>query len=91
MSDQLPSKLIDESLIMLNATHMIEGYPFGIERIAPCNYVVFRLWGNRRIYLRASEMLPFDSIKQAHNYLVPVIEKYEGSIIKGLFTIKENI
>ena len=66
-------------------THMIAGYPFGIEMIAPNDYVVFRLWGNRRIYLRASEMLPFDSIKQAHDYLMPVIQKYDGSIIKGLW------
>ena len=66
-------------------THLIEGYPFGIEKIDHRDYVVFRLWGNRRIYLRASEMPPFDSIKQAHDYLVPVIEKYEGSIIKGLW------
>ena len=72
-------------------THMVKGYPFGIERIAPRDYVVFRLWGKTRIYLRDSGELPFDSIKQAHDYLAPVVAKYDSSIIKALFTTKENI
>ena len=66
-------------------THMIEGYPFGIEKIAPRDYVVFRLWGNRRLYLRDSGELPFNSTQEAHDYLVPVVEKYDGSIIKCLW------
>lgn len=62
-------------------TYMVEGYPFGIEKIAPRDYVVFRLWGKNRVYLRDTG---FISIKQASDYLAPVVEKYEASIITAL-------
>ena len=61
-------------------TYMVEGYPFGIEKIAPRDYVVFRLWGANRAYGAAG----FTSIKQASDYLTPVVKKYEASIITAL-------
>jgi hypothetical protein len=62
-------------------TQMIEGYPFGIEKIGPRDYVVFRLWGSRRVYLRDTG---FISLNQAHDYLVPMCEKYASSIITAI-------
>ena len=62
-------------------THYVEGYPFGIEKIAPRDYVVFRLWGKNRVYLRDTG---FTSLKQASDYLAPVVAKYEASIITAL-------
>ena len=59
-------------------THLVEGYPFGMEKIAPRDYVIFRLWGGRRVYLRDEG---FTSKAQAMTYLEPVIAKYEASII----------
>lgn len=32
-------------------THLVEGYPFGIEKIDRGAWYAFQLWGNRRIYL----------------------------------------
>ena len=61
-------------------THLVEGYPFGIEKIAPRDYVVFRLWGKTRVYIRDTG---FTSKQQAHDYLVPMIEKYKNSIVTG--------
>lgn len=59
-------------------THLVEGYPFGIEKIAPRDYVIFRLWGGRRVYLRDEG---FTSKAQAMAYLEPVVAKYEASIV----------
>lgn len=64
-----------------SVTHYVFGYPFGIEKIAPRDYVVFREFGSRRIYLRADS---FTSKEQAISYLEPVVEKYAGSIITAL-------
>jgi hypothetical protein len=62
-------------------TYMIEGYPFGIEKIAPRDYVVFRLWGSRRVYLRDEG---FTSKAQALAYLAPIVDHYERSIIRAI-------
>jgi len=62
-------------------TYMIEGYPFGIEKIDARDWVVFRLFGSRRIYLRDAG---FTSKAQAHDYLVPIVEKYRSSIITAV-------
>lgn len=62
-------------------TTYVFGYPFGIEKIAPRDYVVFREFGSRRIYLRADS---FTSKEQATAYLEPVIEKYSSSIITAI-------
>lgn len=55
--------------------------PFGIEKISSRDFVIFRMWGSNRVYLREE---PFISRKQAHDYLVPMIEKYNSSIITAL-------
>lgn len=72
MSLQLKKSLNDD------LTHYVFGYPFGIEKIAHRDYVVFREFGSRRIYLRVES---FTSKQQAHDYLVPIVAKYEASII----------
>ena len=59
-------------------TYMVEGFPFGIEKIDSRDFVVFRLWGSRRVYLREDG---FVSVKQAMVFLVPVVEAYESSIV----------
>jgi hypothetical protein len=62
-------------------THMVKGYPFGIEKIAPRDYVVFRLFGSRRIYLREDG---FTSKAQAMAYLENDVKTYKNSIITAL-------
>lgn len=62
-------------------TTYVFGYPFGVEKIAPHDYVVFREFGSRRIYLRADS---FTSQEQAFNYLEPMVEKYANSIITAI-------
>jgi hypothetical protein len=62
-------------------THYVFGYPFGIEEIAPRDYVVFREFGSRRIYLREDG---FTSKEQALTYLAPMVEKYSNSIITAI-------
>lgn len=57
----------------------IDGAPFGIEKIAPRDYVVFRLWGNRRVYIRDAG---FTSRDMALLYLENMVEKYRASIIE---------
>lgn len=77
MELQLKTALNDE------LTTYVFGYPFGIEKIAPRDYVVFREFGSRRIYLRADS---FTSKEQAFAYLEPMVEKYSSSIITALVT-----
>jgi hypothetical protein len=62
-------------------THLIEGYPFGIEKIDARDFVVFRMWGGRRVYLRDEG---FTSKAQALAYLEPIIQKYQSSIITAV-------
>lgn len=62
-------------------THFIEGFPFGIEKIDSRDYVVFRLFGSRRVYLREDG---FTSQAQALTYLAPVVENYNNSIITAI-------
>lgn len=59
----------------------IEGTPFGIEKIAPRDYVVFRLWGKARIYIRDTG---FTSRDMALLYLEDMVEKYRASIIEAV-------
>jgi hypothetical protein len=59
----------------------LENSPFGIEKIQPRYFAIFRKWGNKRIYLRGQG---FTSRKQAHDYLVPMVEKYRSSIITDI-------
>ena len=62
-------------------THYVFGYPFGIEKIDSRDFVVFREWGSRRIYLREEG---FTSKAQALDFLAPIVEKYASSIITAL-------
>lgn len=62
-------------------THLVEGYPFGIEKIDSRDFVVFRLWGKQRVYMRDTG---FTSKAQAFAYLKPMVEKYEASIITAI-------
>ena len=60
----------------------IDGVPFGIEKIAPRDYVIFRIWGNsKRLYLRDTG---FTSRDMALLYLENMVEKYRSSIITAL-------
>lgn len=62
-------------------THYVFGYPFGIEKISSRDYVVFREFGSRRIYLREEG---FTSKAQALAYLSPIVENYSNSIITAI-------
>lgn len=62
-------------------THFIEATPFGIEKIDARDFVVFRIWGGYRIYLRDEG---FTSKAQALAYLEPIVEKYQSSIITAV-------
>ncbi len=62
-------------------THYVFGYPFGIEKIDNRDYVVFREFGSRRIYLREEG---FTSKDQALNFLSPIVENYSNSIITAI-------
>ena len=75
MSLQLKKSLNDD------LTHYVFGYPFGIEKIDNRDYVVFREFGSRRIYLRDEG---FTSKQQASDYLAPIVAKYEASIITAI-------
>ena len=75
MDLQLKTALNDE------LTTYVFGYPFGIEQIAPRDFVVFREFGSRRIYLRVDG---FTSKAQAFDYLAPIVEKYSNSIITAI-------
>ena len=62
-------------------THFIEGFPFGIEKIDSSDYVVFRLFGSRRIYLREDG---FTSKAQALAYLANDVNTYKNSIVEAI-------
>lgn len=59
----------------------VEGTPFGIEKIANRDYVVFRLWGKNRIYIREDG---FTSRDMALLYLEEMVRKYRESIITAI-------
>jgi len=59
----------------------IDGAPFGIEKIAPRDYVIFRLWGKKRIYIREDG---FTSRDMALFYLEEMVRKYRASIITAI-------
>lgn len=59
----------------------IDGAPFGIEKIDHRDYVVFRLWGNARVYIRDTG---FSSREMACLYLESMVEKYRASIVEAV-------
>ena len=61
----------------------LEGTPFGIERIGPRDYVVFRVWGRERCYLSITKDKGFTSRNFSQLYLEEKAREYEESIIVG--------
>jgi hypothetical protein len=61
-------------------THLVEGYPFGIEKIDRGAWYPFQLWGNRRIYLETKGM----SKEKATAMVKDRLENYKSRIIEGM-------
>lgn len=59
----------------------LEGTPFGIEKIGPRDYVVFRMWGRERVYLSVTRDKGFTSREFSYLYLLEKAREYEKSII----------
>ena len=59
----------------------LEGTPFGIEKIGPRDYVVFRLWGRERVYLSVTRDKGFTSREFSQLYLEEKAREYEKSIV----------
>jgi len=59
-------------------TYMVEDVPFGVEKIDSRDWVIFRMFGNTRIYLREDG---FTSKEQALTYLERDVRTYKSSII----------
>ena len=59
----------------------LEGTPFGIERIAPRDYAVFRLWGREKVYLSVTKEKGFTSRDLSLLYLEEKAREYEESIV----------
>lgn len=62
----------------------IEGFPFGIEKIAPRDYVVFRLWGSARVYMSVTKDKGFTSRGMALLYLEEKVKQYKENIVVGV-------
>ena len=58
--------------------YLIEGVPFGVEKIDSRDWVIFRMFGKTRIYLREEG---FTSKEQALTYLERDVRTYKSSII----------
>ena len=61
-------------------TYMVEGYPFGIEKIDRGAWYAFRLWGKDRIYLDTKGV----GKDKAIALLAPALEDYKSRIIEGI-------
>lgn len=61
-------------------THLVEGYPFGIEKIDRGAWYAFQLWGNRRIYL----MTEGKGKDKAVAVVEQAVEDYKARIIVGV-------
>jgi hypothetical protein len=61
-------------------THLVEGYPFGIEKIDRGAWYPFQLWGKRRIYLDTKGM----SKEKATAILKERLEDYKSRIVEGV-------
>lgn len=59
----------------------LEGTPFGIEKIAPYDYVVFRMWGRERVYMSITKDKGFTSREFSYLYLLEKAREYEESIV----------
>jgi hypothetical protein len=61
-------------------TYLVEGYPFGIEKIDRGAWFPFQLWGGRRIYLDTKGT----GKERAKAFLEEEIREYESRIIVGV-------
>jgi hypothetical protein len=61
-------------------TYLVEGYPFGLEKIDRGAWYPFQLWGKRRIYLETKGM----SKEKAAAILKVRLEDYKSKIIVGV-------
>jgi hypothetical protein len=61
-------------------TYMVEGYPFGIERIDRGAWYAFHLWGRDRIYLDTVGVGKAKAIA----LLEEKLESYKSRIVVGL-------
>jgi len=61
-------------------THLVEGYPFGIEKIDRGQWYAFQLWDRRRIYL----MTEGAGKEKATAILKERLEDYKARIIVGV-------
>lgn len=61
-------------------THLVEGYPFGIEKIDRGAWYPFQLWGKRQIYLETKGM----GKEKAVAILKVRLEDYKSRIIEGV-------
>lgn len=77
--------MIDTELKLVTITEdeswRVDGSPFGIEKIDARDFVIFRLWANRRVYLRRDG---FSSRAMALRYLEPMVSNYRNSIITAI-------
>jgi UDP-galactopyranose mutase len=61
-------------------THIVEGYPFGIEKIDRGAWYPFQFYGKRRIYLSYKGM----GKEKAAAILKERLEDYKSKIIEGV-------
>jgi hypothetical protein len=61
-------------------THLVEGYPFGLEKIDRGAWYPFQLYGKRRIYLSYKGM----GKEKATAILKEKVEDYKARIIVGV-------
>jgi hypothetical protein len=61
-------------------THLVEGYPFGIEKIDRGAWYPFQLWGKQRIYLETKGM----GKEKAVAILKVRLEDYKSRIVEGV-------
>jgi hypothetical protein len=61
-------------------THLVQGYPFGIEKIDRGQWYPFQLWGRERIYLDTKGV----GRDKAIALLASKIEDYKSRIVVGL-------
>jgi hypothetical protein len=61
-------------------THLVEGYPFGIEKIDRGAWYPFQLWGTRRIYLETKGI----GKEKAVAILKVRLEDYKKRIVTGI-------
>ena len=72
-------KLIKDSASAWD-TYLVDGYPFGIEKIDRGAWFAFKMFGKNRIYLEANGM----GRKRAEALLAVALEDYKSRIITAV-------